>query len=216
MSNSKEKRIKKLNKNRIWPSVFGLFGITVIFALIFIIVIANSLGDMVNRKILTGVSQAERIAELFEDYEGEHKQGIQDSIVAYIEIATDLEAVWVSDLSGNKIWANGKQVPNTKNVQKGELTNGESIRLIIEEDSKQILSPDGIKNLFTKENFKKIVNSGFYGDESLTKIKVWQIQEINDLKVYVLQDINLYVYDCYIVLSSIALFAILIVLFTIH
>lgn len=216
MNNSKEKRIKKLNKNRIWPSVFGLFGITVIFALIFIIVIANSLGDMVNRKILTGVSQAERIAELFEDYEGEHKQGIQDSIVAYIEIATDLEAVWVSDLSGNKIWANGEQVPNIKNVQKGELTNGESIRLIIEEDSKQTLSPDGIKNLFTKENFKKIVNSGFYGDESLTQIKVWQIKEINDLKVYVLQDINLYVYDCYIVLSSIALFAIMIVLFTIH
>ena len=98
MSNSKDKRINKLKKKRIWPSVLGLFVIAFIFGIILFASVGVNIIEVVQRKLLEGLSQTETIAVLFEDYEGKSKQEIKDIVSTYVEMTPEIEAVWVSDL----------------------------------------------------------------------------------------------------------------------
>ena len=61
MSKLKDKKIKKLRKKRIWPSIFGLLFLLCIFALIILISMASSCLDIVQRKLNEGSDQAVRI-----------------------------------------------------------------------------------------------------------------------------------------------------------
>ena len=144
MSESKDKRIKKLKRKRIWPSIVGLFVITSIFAIMLLALVGSNIEDVVKRKVLNGLVQAERIAESFEDYQGGNNQNISDSILNYIDMSLETEAVWVSNLEGEKIWANSEMSPNIENVQKLEFGDSKYLNLIIEDDSEKILSANVI------------------------------------------------------------------------
>ena len=74
MGNSKDERIKKLKRKRIWPSILGLFFITIVFALILAIQLEANILGVIQRKVLVPISQTEAVADLFKDYEGEHKR----------------------------------------------------------------------------------------------------------------------------------------------
>lgn len=137
MSNSKDKRIKKLKKKRIWPSIVGLFFITLIFGIILVAQLGINILNVTQNKVATGVEQTEVIAKLFEEYEGENQQTIQDSVSIYIDIMPEVEAVWVSDLDDNIVWANSDMKPNVENVAELSFDGEQSISLILEEDFEQ-------------------------------------------------------------------------------
>ena len=140
MSESKDKRIKKLKRKRIWPSIVGLFVLTSIFAIMLLALVGSNIEDVVKRKVLNGLIQAEKIAESFENFQGENNQNISDSILNYIDMSLETEAVWVSNLEGEKIWANSEMSPNIENVQKLEFGDSKYLNLIIEDDSAKELS----------------------------------------------------------------------------
>ena len=123
MSNSKDKRIKKLKKKRIWPSIVGLFLIILIFTIILMALIGLNIQDVIQGKLLAGVRYTEPIVALFEEYEGENKQDILDSTLNYINMVPDVDAVWVSDLDGNKVWANSEKEPEVENIVQIYLTH---------------------------------------------------------------------------------------------
>ncbi|MEE0687167.1 MAG: EAL domain-containing protein [Lachnospiraceae bacterium] len=217
MSESKDKRIKKLKRKRIWPSIVGLFVITSIFAIMLLALIGSNIEDVVKRKVLNGLVQAERIAESFEDYQGENNQNTSDSILNYIDMSLETEAVWVSNLEGEKIWANSEMSPNVEKMQKLEFGDSKYLNLIIEDDSEKILSANVIgKHIINGDNIIDILDSNYSNNEKIAVIKVWYVQEIDDLKVYVLQDINVYSYDCFMMLVSVGLFGIMIAIFILY
>ena len=217
MSESKDKRIKKLKRKRIWPSIVGLFVITSIFAIMLLALVGSNIEDVVKRKVLNGLVQAERIAESFEDYQGENNQNTSDSILNYIDMSLETEAVWVSNLEGEKIWANSEMSPNVEKMQKLEFGDSKYLNLIIEDDSEKILSANVIgKRIINGDNIIGILDSNYSNNEKIAVIKVWYVQEIDDLKVYVLQDINVYSYDCFMMLVSVGLFGIMIAIFILY
>ena len=118
MGNSKDERIKRLKRKRIWPSILGLFFISLVFTLILVIQLEANMLDVIQRKVLVPISQTEAVAELFENYEGEHKQAIQDSVLVYIKMIPETESVWVSDLEGNEVWSNNEMTPNLNATHK--------------------------------------------------------------------------------------------------
>lgn len=215
MSESKDKRIKKLKRKRIWPSIVGLFVITSIFAIILLALVGSNIEDVVKRKVLNGLIQAEKIAESFENFQGENNQNISDSILNYIDMSLETEAVWVSNLEGEKIWANSEMSPNIENVQKLEFGDSKYLNLIIEDDSAKNLSAKVIGKRIG-DNIIDILDSNYSNNEKIAVIKVWYVQEIDDLKVYVLQDIDVYSYDCFMMLVSIGLFGIMIAIFILY
>ncbi len=223
MSNSKDKRIKKLKKKRIWPSILGLFVITFIFSIILGAQLGVSAIDVIQSKIIDGISQTETVAVVFEDYEGEQKQKIQDSVLNYVEMTPEIEAVWVADLNGEQIWASGDMAPNIKNVSEIYFTEDEFVSLILEENFSQ-----GIKfeedmivineEIFSEIEASEILESGLnlVDKKEVVKFKVWYLQEVNGLKVYVLQDIKVYFYDFFMLLASTVLFGVMIAVFILY
>lgn len=223
MSNSKDKRIKKLKKKRIWPSILGLFVITFIFAIILIVQLGVSAIDVIQSKIISGISQTETVAVAFEDYEGEQKQKIQDSVLNYVEMTPEIDSVWVSDLNDKAIWASGDKTPNIKNISEIYFTEDESINLILEENfSSGIQFQEDMivinEDIFSELDADVILESGlgFEDRSEIVKLKVWYMQEVDGLKVYVLQDIKVYVYDFFMLLTSTVLFGIMIAIFILY
>lgn len=225
MIDSKDKRIKRLKKKRIWPSIFGLFIITFIFGVMMIALLAGAGVDVVQRKLVQSNSQAKAIAEVFEDYEGEHKQKIQDAVLSHLELMPEIETVWVEDSNGNKIWSNNDMIPDRDKLSEFVLADEGSLSLIVEEDFGEILTFEGDnieinENIFSKVNPVTIMKSGaFFSNEkesTLMQFKVWFVQEIKDLEVYVLQDIYIYAYDFLMLIMSIVLFGIMIAVFILY
>lgn len=220
MKNSKDSRIKKLKKKRIWPSILGLFVIVIVFTVLLIILIACSVQDVGKRKILTSIGQTEPIVELFEGYE-ENKESIQESVMTYIDMVPETEAVWVSDLEGNKVWANSDKVPDVASVDEVCFSDEESVELIIHDSSSEIAVDDDGNLYFNGDFFDEtkldaIIDSGFYGNEELVQVQVWHFQEIDGLRVYVLQNVIIYAQDCFMLVMSAGLFGIMIAIFVLY
>ena len=223
MSNSKDKRIKKLKKKRIWPSIAGLFFITLIFGIILVAQLGINILNVTQNKVATGVGQTEVIAKLFEEYEGENQQMIQDSVSNYVDITPEVEAVWVSDLDDNTVWANSDMMPNVENVAVLSFDGEQSISLILEENFEQgiTIRDNEIvfnENLFSEVDISEVLEDGFYYEDEMKimQIKAWYLQEVGDLKVYVLQNINIYVYDILTLLTNTALFGVMIAIFIMY
>ena len=220
MDNSKDKRIKKLKKKYIWPSMLGMLIILTAFALVIVVLIQQSSEDIIKRKIANSKANAESIIELFNEYDEDNKQSVHDTIKTYIGMVPETQAVWVSDKEGNMLWASGSKAPDTDNMEKIRYDK-ETVRVIIENDANDVvtLSDDTAHinaNILTEKNVRTILRSGLDGTEELEKIEMWILHEVNGLEVYVLQNVFIYCYDYFMLIISIVVIAVMIVIFMIY
>ena len=220
MDNSKDKRIKKLKKKYIWPSMLGMLIILTAFALVIVVLIQQSSEDIIKRKIANSKANAESIIELFNEYDEDNKQSVHDTIMTYIGMVPETQAVWVSDKEGNMLWASGSKAPDTDNMEK-ICYDKETVRVIIENDANDVvtLSDDTAHinaNILTEKNVRTILRSGLDGTEELEKIEMWILHEVNGLEVYVLQNVFIYCYDYFMLIISIVVIAVMIAIFMIY
>ena len=223
MSNSKDMRIKKLKKKRIWPSVLGLFFISFLFAGILIAHLGTSMLDIIQRKVVEPVSQAETIADLFEDYEKGKSTEIQKKVSTCVEMIPAIEAVWISDLKDNKVWSSSNRKPDISNIGELTITQNEPVKLIFENNTElgiKIVNDDFILDdrFFAKMNETGRVEDFLNLDNTkeIAQIQVWYLQEIGTLKVYVLQNIILHSNDFFSLMASTFLFGIMIAIFIVY
>lgn len=220
MDNSKDKRIKKLKKKYIWPSMLGMLIILTAFALVIVVLIQQSSEDIIKRKIANSKANAESIIDLFNEYDEDNKQSVHDTIMTYIGMVPETQAVWVSDKEGNMLWASGSKAPDTDNMEK-ICYDKETVRVIIENDANDVvtLSDDTAHinaNILTEKNVRTILRSGLDGTEELEKIEMWILHEVNGLEVYVLQNVFIYCYDYFMLIISIVVIAVMIVIFMVY
>ena len=223
MSDSKDKRIKKLKNKSIWPSILGLFFIIIIFAILLIVQLGTNVMDIIRKKIIDPSSQSETVAVLFEEYDEEHSEEIEDSVTKYTEIVSDIEAVWVTDLKDNKVWANTKIEPDVEAVGELQVNENETISLIFErelarglkfENETFIISDDFIKEFDTENIWESIYDFGH--QEEIIKFRVWYLHKVGNYKVYVLQNVKLYANDFFILLATAILFVAMIAVFMLY
>ena len=220
MDNSKDKRIKKLKKKYIWPSMLGMLIILTAFALVIVVLIQQSSEDIIKRKIANSKANAESIIDLFNEYDEDNKQSVHDTIMTYIGMVPETQAVWVSDKEGNMLWASGSKAPDTDNIEK-ICYDKETVRVIIENDANDVvtLSDDTAHinaNILTEKNVRTILRSGLDGTEELEKIEMWILHEVNGLEVYVLQNVFIYCYDYFMLIISIVVIAVMIAIFMVY
>ncbi len=221
MNNSKDRRIKKMKKKHIWPYIVGLVVITLIFGIVMVLWVMLSITDVVQRKLLEGCNQTENIAELFEKYDGEDKEDIQELVLSYIETVDDTKAVWVSDIEGNEIWGSSELGPNIENLGTIYVDDKQYISIILADDSNQFFTINENELQFNENllsEFSKFMKTEFgsFDNQKIIQIKIWYLQEIKDLKVYILQDINVYAYDYFMLIMGSVLFGIMISVFILY
>ena len=221
MANSKDKRIKKMRKKHIWPYILGLFVITLIFGSVLVIWCLLSISDVVQRKLIEGYTDTEPITELFETYDDEDEEDIQNIVLLYLEMMEDSGAVWVSDLEGNEVWASGEQVPNMEYSGTVYIDENVYMDIVLADNSTSIFTfTDNTiqlnENILTNFEIDTDSEGGYDAYQEIIKVKVWYVREINNFKVYVLRDINVYAYDYYMLFMGSALFGITISVFIVY
>lgn len=228
MSRSKDERIKKLKKKRIWPSVLGLFLILSLFSILTLAILAFACLDIVQRKLNQSSNQSAKVAELYKDYNETNAENINNAVLTYIDLMTEIEAVGILDVSGEKLWSSSGFYPVTNNVatldfQQDSANTG--IQMIIEEDIDQIFTFENNEisvssDILSKIRFGEILNgsSFFSNDESnsVVHLKVWFVIPVNQLEVFVLNSIYVYNHDLFTLAVIMTLFLLLISVFTLY
>ncbi|MBQ7954328.1 MAG: EAL domain-containing protein [Lachnospiraceae bacterium] len=220
MGKSKEERIKKLKKKRIWPSVVGLILILCVFG----IVMASALGlsgmDIVQRKLMDSSRKSVKVAELFADYSSETEEKIEQTVLAHIDILEEIEAVSVIDKDKKPVWSSGDEYPVMDDNIKMEFLPGiteEEIRVIIAEDKSQVFTLDDGKIIVNQEALENIFSeSEFDVAMPFTQLKLWLVIPVNGLRVMVLNNIPIYFQDFMMMGICILLCALLISIFVIY
>ncbi len=219
MSKSKEKRIKKLKKNHIWPSIVGLSLILLIFTLILTAVLSLSVMNIVERKMLDSSEKSLKIAELFENYKPETETEIRQKVLSYTDILDEIETVSVTDAEENPVWSSNDEYPAIENALGFEIFTDEELkkfRIIIDEDNKHLFVVEDGELAIDSTVFFDIFRSSFDIDSTFTNVRIWYVIPVNGMNVMVLNDIHVYYRDLIMILSCAILCGVLIVIFVIY
>ena len=201
MSKSKDKRIRRLKKTRIWPSIFGLLFISVCLGGIMMMVISFLLTDIVKNKMIAGYQNTESLVYFLEQAESSEEIGeMEEYILLYRDMEPDVEGVAILGKDNAKIWSSDNKYPN---LDYGGEFFFDDIKVYVEED------PD---NTFTVEDDNIVFNADFLSLNKILqifeeeRISIGETEEFGQLKVwfevpssignvYVLTNLKLYAYD---------------------
>lgn len=228
MSKNKEQKIKKLRKKSVWPSILGLISILCIFSIIVLAAMASSCLDIVRKKINEGSEQAERIAGLYEEYNASKKENIHESILSYIALSDDTEAVCTIDKNGGLIWSSNGLYPDEENMVEVDLQQvmfAPEVRVILEEDMNGFFKIEGdelaVNNEFIKRfDFLQLLNLNHLisnqNRNSVLEFRMWFGVPVNGLEVYVLSNIHVFTQDLFMLIVSLGLIILIISVFTLY
>lgn len=220
MSKSKDQRIKKLKKNRIWPSVLGLIFIIFLFSLISTAALAVSGVDIVQKKLSNSSSSSVKIAELFADYTPETEENVENTVLSYIDVLEEIEAVCVVDSEKNPVWSSNEEYPvidESLEMEYLSQTDDRDISVLIPEGEDQVFTIKDGGIVTNKDAVEDIFNSEESDPSApFTRLKLWMIVPINDMEVMVLNDVPIYLQDFTMMITCIVLCSLLIGAFTLH
>lgn len=228
MTNAKDKRIKKLKKKRIWPSVFGLLFMLFLFAVIVTVIIASVGLDVFDRKMSDGSNQSAMVAKIYEGYTEESASHINEMVMTYIGLSPEIEAVGIIDSEGEKVWSSHNLYPDTERVTTFDLqTVGTNLpmKIIVEEDLEEVFTFEDNEVTVNDDLIEALGLLQVFGDNSivldrenndLVSFKIWFVVPVNQLNVYVLNKISIGVQDLFMLLVSVGIFVLIILIFTIY
>ncbi len=196
MNKSKERRIKKLKKQRIWPTVVGLILFLIISVVILLAALTASGVSIAQRKLTDSSRTSMRVAELFADYNSETKAKIEQTVLSNIDVFEEIEAVAVIDSDGTPVWSSNNEYPVIDETIKMELLPGSNEEL-------SIIIPDDMDQVFTIADGEVVVNEGALEERtpvfSLTapfaQMKLWMVVPVNDMEVLVQNNVQMYTQD---------------------
>lgn len=220
MSKSKEQRIKKFKKKHIWPSIVGLFLILIIFSIIIISAMAASVADIIQRKLIDSSNSSVKVAELFEGYNPDSKEKIEQTVLSHINALDEIEAVSVIDTEKKSVWSSSNTYPATDEsaiIEWLPSISGKTIGVIID-DELQTFIVDGEGFEITEEFFKEFFMVFFKNDINsvFTEVKLWYVIPVNNLEVLVHNNIPVYFNDFLMMKICIAICGIMIAVFVIY
>ena len=228
MVSSKDKRINKLKKKRIWPSVLGLLFIILVFGLIVVLLLAASIFDVTQRKLGYAANDSVKIAELFKDYSDENAASRQELLKTYLDINTDIEQVSLITKDGEQLWASGNKYPNLDFSYRFDFQKYDEfsdIRIVVEEDSNDMLEfEDGevtlTTNILDSVNIMPLLmDDDFFAvldDNVIVGFKIWYVIPVNDIQVLALNHIQIYATDLFMMIVSLIVFAVILAFFVLY
>ena len=227
MRKSKDKRIRKLKKMRIWPSVLGLFLITIVFIALAEAIIVTSVVDVINNKFVNGHEMSMQLAQRHINSDSSQLSQAYDSILDDIDLLKEIEEVCILR-NGKEVWSSSGKYPNTKNrfeyteMLSSDLT-ASSYSMIIEEDKQHVfIEEDGVYNfnddLLEKINFNKMISQLDKGntDEAILSLKLWYFIPMGELEVFVLNNVCIYDYDVWFLAVVTVVFSFVLIVFIVY
>ncbi len=236
MNRSKDKRINKFKRTRIWPSILGLCIILIIFAGIALVVVDSYLLNVINIKFNESLELTKAVSELCEEYDVSNRSQINKEIEGYIKHNEQLEAVAVMTKDGKAIWSNNNNYPvvdkqltySNYYEDLGSFDWSSDCNVIIEEDNYHIFNESSESIYVSGEIISKIdydaVFSAVAGsvdgrNEAVMHYKIWiamPASATSTTNIYVLHDIYIRVMDVIMVVIVLALVTLLMLVFVVY
>jgi len=236
MGATKEKRIKKLKKQQIWPAIVGLILIMMISSTLIGLTAAFSITDIAQRKMVQAGAQAVRIAALYDQEGIEKLLNANETVFSYVELLPEIETVSVMSKSGQKVWSNNKTYPVMDKAMVLDLQTvglNQNVRIFVEEEMNQLIklqdgkivldgdsAADTLQNIL--ESIKKFLRAQgddfdlFRENTSVLNMKIWFAIAGTQYDVYVLNDIHVYLNDLLMLALVCILFAIIVAVFVLY
>jgi len=227
MGITKDKRIKKLGKKRIWPSILGLFIIMFFMSIMMAATVSLTCIDIMQRKIMAACVQTEKVTNVYADYDDKNASQINDTMMSFMEWTPEIEEVCLMDKTGEAFWTSSGKTVNVdlKHSSHFKYSDEIDMDIIIDEASKDLVSvEDGaftISDKFVRDVFEKM----FYDVEldglkstwnTLTEINIWIAVPSEDFTVCVLNKIPLQYQDVISLVLSLGMFLVIAIIFTIY
>ncbi|MBR3833996.1 MAG: EAL domain-containing protein [Lachnospiraceae bacterium] len=226
MSKSKDKRIKKYNRKRIWPSIVGLFVISVLFVGIVSASLALYTLDIIDRKLSESYNLSYKISEYMMS---DGLESItQEELDQYIEISDSILAVSVLDEDKEVVWSNNTYKPNLNDSltyfdQTDVFEDGFEVILHYDEGSvferngdKVEISDDFNQTLVQQLKKVNVEEALSKRNVSIFSIELWHVIQYDNYTILVLNDIVLMNNDLYMVIIIFGMMIIMILIFVIY
>ncbi len=181
MSRAKDRKIKRLKKQRLWPYILGIILITLIMFGIIFSVSLFLLSNIFMNKFDEAINNSEKISQIIETkWDGESEEELEQIYQSILEFVPESEEICVYDLNKNIIYQSGEELPNW-NIVEEDLSTDEAIwMLTYDEDSFFYLKDnescvnfkpleDYLENFF----FGEETTADQYEDVEILKIKMW-------------------------------------------
>ncbi len=233
MAVSKDQRIKKLKRKRIWPSIVGLLVIVFIFWIMIMAMFGLSVWNVFLTKLSNTEMVSTEVAHLFQNYgaDEEIRDDANELATAYITALPEIEDVYVTDEEGNYLWSCNGYVPATENAIGFTMDSGYTdmyhsiivekdefgILTFDEESGEIVLSVDAVSRIDYEELFRRMDNTSEYAMyNSLINLSIWYVLGMDGCVVYVLNDVPIYGTDLIGMVIMLVLSVILITVFAIY
>ena len=114
MGNTKENRIKKLKKTRIWPSVLGLMLILTVFTIVIVVGMAFVVINTMTQKLNEGYHTSVKVANWYEANGKDEMQMADDKTQLFLDVMEEVEGIGVLDKNGEPVWSDAGVYPDMK------------------------------------------------------------------------------------------------------
>ncbi len=226
MSKSKDKRIKKFNRKRIWPSIIGLFFISVIMSGIVVATLTLYTVDLIDKKLYDSYDLSRKVADYM--MSDSLSNISEEELDRFVDITDTIEAVAVLDSHNNLVWTNSDEVPD---INQSLLYLDESglyeddFSVILENDENGIFVKEGnnvrisddIQGFFSEAN-TNIQFESLITDRRIPIInaRLWTVINCDGYNVLVLNNISVTNSDLIMVVLTLVLMVLLIIVFMIY
>ncbi len=226
MSKSKDKRIKKFNRKRIWPSIVGLFLISVIMTGIVVATLTLYTVDLIDKKLYDSYDLSCKVADYMMS---DRLSNIsEEELDRFVDITDAIEGVAVLDSQNTLIWTNSDDVPDMNEslmyVDESGLYE-DNFSLILQNDENGIFVKEGnnvrisddIQGFFLEAN-TNIQLESLITDRRIPIInaKLWTVINCDGYNVMVLNNISVTNSDLIMVVLTLVLMILLIIVFMIY
>lgn len=232
MSKSKDKRINKFKRKRIWPSVLGLFIILVIFFAIAVSMLVIYMINIINIKIGDSYELAQKLSGVCAGYNESDSEYIYDEIYEYIEHYDELEEVCIMTDDDKEIWSTNNKYPDVEQLSIytdiSAIYDDEAstrLKIVMAEDNYHIFEKHNNITEVSDDILSKIDYDAVYnilkGDsiavkEIIMHFKVWVAAPVEGYNIYILSDVKIYSGDVIMVIFVLVLTFLLMLVFMIY
>ena len=181
MSRQKDKRLKKLKKQRLFPYILGIILVTLILFLIILAVSIILLTNIFMNKFDETFNNSKKIMQIIETkWDGESEEELEQIYQSIFEFMPESEEICVYDLDKNIIYQSGDDLPDW-NIVEEELSTDETIWMLTSDEDSFFYLKNG-ESCVNSKPLQDNLEYFIFGEETtddpvfdveIHKIKMW-------------------------------------------
>lgn len=197
MSKQKEKKLKKLKRQRILPYVIGIIIITVVFGMLYFGIAIFLITNVMMNKFQSAYSNTMKIESVISElWESGDTEKLSDTCDNIIDIMLEVDGVCIADTDKNILFQSGDCIPNWDYVEND--LSFEGVNLILTDDEESIIYYNDKGFYFNIEYIEEFEQIAEEEPENMTmeeiylgSLKLWFEVEKEDYSICIKNDMRI-------------------------